>query len=97
MKHKHTTLAVMAVLADGQAHTAASLIRDTDVSHSTVYEILQRMTKDGCLDRVPIAGSNARTYEVTPRGRRVIEHALRVAGQAEGSRSSNPTASRSSS
>ena len=44
------------------------------VSESSLYPVLRRLQKDGCLTTydVAISGRNRRYYRITPRGRQVL-------------------------
>lgn len=49
-----------------------------EISESTLYPVLRRLQKDGCLDVYDqeFAGRNRRYYRITPRGRALLEESL---------------------
>lgn len=49
-----------------------------EISESTLYPVLRRLQKDGCLDVYDqeFAGRNRRYYRITPRGRAQLEEVL---------------------
>ncbi len=46
-----------------------------DISESTLYPVLRRLTKDGCLETYdkPFQGRNRRYYAITPHGLEMLE------------------------
>ncbi len=50
------------------------LSRGIGASESSLYPVLRRLQKDGCLTTydVAISGRNRRYYQLTPRGRQVL-------------------------
>ena len=50
------------------------LSRGIGASESSLYPVLRRLQKDGCLNTydVAISGRNRRYYQLTPRGRQVL-------------------------
>lgn len=86
------------VLLDGATHSAPEMAERTGISMSTTYGILRRMTLDGWLTRTAVPGTNRRSYHATATGLRAMRYLIALTDQPEeGSRSSRPTASRSSS
>lgn len=64
---------VLAVLASGDAYgykLTQSLQQAAQLSESTLYPVLRRLQKDGCLETYdsPYAGRNRRYYKITPAG-----------------------------
>ena len=49
-----------------------------EVSESTLYPVLRRLQKDGCLDVYDqeFSGRNRRYYRITPRGREQLQETL---------------------
>ncbi len=49
-----------------------------EISESTLYPVLRRLQKDGCLDVYDqeYAGRNRRYYRITPKGRQQLAEAL---------------------
>jgi PadR family transcriptional regulator PadR len=49
-----------------------------EISESTLYPVLRRLQKDGCLDVYDqeFAGRNRRYYRITPRGRQQLAQTL---------------------
>lgn len=49
-----------------------------EISESTLYPVLRRLQKDGCLDVYDqeFAGRNRRYYRITPRGRDLLAESL---------------------
>lgn len=90
---------VTRVLLDGQEHTAPELIQLTRISMTTVYGVLSRMTVDGWVARNAVPGLARRSYRATEVGLRAMRYVVAVADQSsdDDSRSSSPTAARSSS
>lgn len=64
---------VLAVLSEGDSYgyeLTQSVQRAIEVSESTLYPVLRRLTKDGCLSTYdqPYQGRNRRYYQLTPSG-----------------------------
>ena len=49
-----------------------------EISESTLYPVLRRLQKDGCLDVYDraFAGRNRRYYRITPKGRALLRESL---------------------
>jgi DNA-binding PadR family transcriptional regulator len=93
-----SSVRVIRVLLDGAAHTAPDLIEQTGVGMTSVYGSLRRMTVDGWLERSAVPGTGRRSYRATAKGLRAMRYVTALADQFDDdSRSSSPTASRSSS
>jgi DNA-binding PadR family transcriptional regulator len=89
---------LMRVLLDGADHTAPELIELTGISMSSTYGCLCRMTVDGWVERTALPGTGRRSFRVTDKGIRGMRYVTALADQLDDdSRSSSPTASRSSS
>jgi DNA-binding MarR family transcriptional regulator len=99
MRPYTTRLRVLRELLDGEQHTVADLIAATDASMASTYACLQRLVEDRWVERHPHQGRLPRRYSVTWAGRRAVAFQEALAGQPpeDDSRSSSPTAARSSS
>ncbi len=69
---------VLAVLTKGDAYgyVLSREIKDViDISESTLYPVLRRLQKDGCLTTYdhPVSGRNRRYYALTDKGRNQYE------------------------
>lgn len=49
-----------------------------EISESTLYPVLRRLQRDGCLDvhDQEFAGRNRRYYRITPKGRALLQESL---------------------
>lgn len=68
---------VLATLEKGDTYgyrITQELARGIGVSESSLYPVLRRLQKDGCLSTydVAISGRNRRYYQLTPYGRQVL-------------------------
>ena len=73
---------MLAVVSRGDAYgyLITQQVRDVvDISDSTLYPVLRRLQKDGCLTTYdqPFQGRNRRYYAITPKGRELHEVYLR--------------------
>lgn len=91
-------MAIIEALLDGVS-TAPDLIERTGASMATVYAILRSMTTEGWLTKEHVAGTGRRRYAITAPGHRALQFTLALAAHEsdDDSRSSKPTAARSSS
>lgn len=69
---------VLAILDRGDAYgynLTQQLRREIDLSESTLYPVLRRLQKDGCLTvyDAQYQGRNRRYYAITPSGRQYLE------------------------
>lgn len=69
---------VLAALKDGDTYgyeLSQKVIGVIDISESTLYPVLRRLQKDGCLTTYdkPFSGRNRRYYSITPKGREILE------------------------
>lgn len=69
---------VLAVLSRGDAYgyiLSQEVKAALDISESTLYPVLRRLQKDGCLDAYdrPVSGRNRRYYTITEKGRKAYE------------------------
>lgn len=69
---------VLAVLSGGDTYgyVLTQTMRDvTDISESTLYPVLRRLQKDGCLTTYdqPFQGRNRRYYAITEEGRKKFD------------------------
>ncbi len=73
---------VLAVLEQGDTYgysLTQQIRREIEVSESTLYPVLRRLQKDGCLtvyDR-QYQGRNRRYYAITPSGKTLLEECRR--------------------
>lgn len=73
---------VLAVLAKGDAYgyiLSREVKEVIDISESTLYPVLRRLQKDGCLTTYdqPVSGRNRRYYAITGKGRSMYEDYVR--------------------
>lgn len=71
---------VLAVLSHGDTYgyvLTQSVKQTMDISESTLYPVLRRLQKDGCLETYdqPFQGRNRRYYHITEAGQNRLEEA----------------------
>ena len=71
---------VLAVLSHGDTYgyvLTQSVKQTMDISESTLYPVLRRLQKDGCLETYdqPFQGRNRRYYHITKAGQNRLEEA----------------------
>ena len=71
---------VLAVLSHGDTYgyvLTQSVKQTMDISESTLYPVLRRLQKDGCLETYdqPFQGRNRRYYHITEAGQNRLEKA----------------------
>ena len=73
---------VLAVVAREETTYGYKITQDIravmEISESTLYPVLRRLQKDGCLDVYDqeFSGRNRRYYRITPRGREQLQQTL---------------------